>query len=29
VIENWPRLRENFLQVLRDHTAGDPMNADV
>jgi DDE family transposase/transposase len=22
-------LREVFLEVLRDHTAGDPMNADV
>jgi Rhodopirellula transposase DDE domain len=25
----FPQAREIFLQVLRDHTAGDPMNADV
>ena len=27
--ETCPQLVENFLQVLRDHTAGDPMRADV
>jgi hypothetical protein len=29
LIEHSPQVVENFLQVLRDHTAGDPMNADV
>jgi len=27
--ETSPQLFENFLQSLRDHTAGDPMRADV
>ena len=29
VIDQDSPLTANFLQVLRDHTAGDPMNADV
>ena len=29
MIETFPALEENFLAVLRDHTAGDPMRADV
>ena len=29
MIDVYPRLEENFLKVLQDHTAGDPMRADV
>jgi hypothetical protein len=29
LIATCPALEENFLNVLRDHTAGDPMRADV
>ena len=29
LIDLCPTLEENFLKVLHDHTAGDPMRADV
>ena len=29
MIELCPQVSETFRQVLRDHTAGDPINADV